>query len=110
MKINQADTYKYEISHFGKLVEHAEGKAGACFDNVIDYCEKYKELGQNTGVSLVLGLRTFDDDKCTMCYHYLVKNNDTGEFSDPQYWQTFGYFLSPKEERILKFLKFRQEK
>lgn len=87
MKINQVDTYKYEISHFGKLVEHAEGKAGACFDNVIDYCEKYKELGQNTGVSLVLGLRTFDDDKCIMCYHYLVKNNNTGEFSDPQYWR-----------------------
>ena len=84
MKIEHAFTYQYETKHFGKMLEHAPVKEGSCFDNVINFCKLYKELSRNTSVSLVLGLRGWDN-ACTMGYHYLVKDDDTGEFTDPQY-------------------------
>lgn len=84
MKIEHAFTYQYETKHFGKMLEHSPAKEGSCFDNVINFCKLYREKGRNTGVSLVVGLRGWDN-ACTMGYHYLVKDDDTGEFSDPQY-------------------------
>ena len=87
MKIHQADTYKYEMKHFGKLLNQDKGKEGACFDNVVNFCKEYNAASRNTSVSLVMGLRTYDDGHCTMGYHYLVRDDDTLEFVDPQYWR-----------------------
>lgn len=84
MKIEHAFTWKYEMNHFGEMLEHAPTKEGSCFENVINFCELYKSKGRNTSVSLVIGLRSWDNS-CTAGYHYLVKDDDTGEFSDPQY-------------------------
>lgn len=84
MKIEHAFTWKYEMNHFGEMLEHAPTKEGSCFENVINFCEFYKSKGRNTSVSLVVGLRAWEDS-CTAGYHYLVKDDDTGEFSDPQY-------------------------
>lgn len=84
MKIEHAFTWKYEMNHFGEMLEHPPTKEGSCFENVINFCELYKSKGRNTSVSLVIGLRAWEDS-CTAGYHYLVKDDDTGEFSDPQY-------------------------
>lgn len=85
MKIEHAFTYQYETKHFGEMLEHTEIKEGHCFENVINFCDLYNSKGRNTGVSLVVGLRAWDFGGCTSGYHYLVKDIDTGEFSDPQY-------------------------
>ena len=84
MKIEHAFTYQYETKHFGKMLEHSPTKKGSCFENVINYCKLYKSLGRNTSVSLVVGLRSWEEH-CTMGYHYLVRDDDTLEYSDPQY-------------------------
>lgn len=84
MQIKQAFTYGYEQEHFGKNLEHVT-VASECFKNVKNYCKTYKELGRNVRVSLVMGLRAWDSGTCTYGYHYLVKDADTGQYSDPQY-------------------------
>lgn len=84
MKIEHAFTWQYEIKHFGEMLKHVPTKEGSCFENVINYCELYKSKGRNVSVSLVVGLRAWEEH-CTAGYHYLVKDDDTGEFSDPQY-------------------------
>lgn len=85
MQIKQSYTYKYEQKHFSRNIEHKETVGGQCFKNVKGYCKTYKELGRNVLVSLVFGMRSWDDGNCTYGYHYLVKDADTGEFTDPQY-------------------------
>lgn len=87
MRIEQADTYKYEMKHFGKLLDQGHGEDGACYKNVKTFCKEYKDMGRNVSVSLVVGIRTWCDDEATYGYHYLVKDDDTGEFADPQYWR-----------------------
>ena len=64
MKIEHAFTYQYETKRFGKMLEHSPAKEGSCFDNVINFCKLYREKGRNTGVSLVVGLRGWDN-ACT---------------------------------------------
>lgn len=84
MQIKQASTYRYDQRHFQRNIDHEVTVAGECFRNVKDYCRTYEKLGRNVLVSLVFGLRTWEDN-CTYGYHYLVKDCDTGEYSDPQY-------------------------
>lgn len=84
MKIEHAFTWQYEMKHFGEMLKHVPTKEGSCFENVINYCELYKSKGRNVSVSLVIGLRAWEEH-CTAGYHYLVKDEDTGEYSDPQY-------------------------
>lgn len=85
MKIHQANSYAYEMNHFGKPLEFSSGVAGECFKNVKQFCKEYTNAGRNVSVSLVIGMRSWDSGEATMCYHYLVKDNETGEYSDPQY-------------------------
>jgi hypothetical protein len=85
LKIQQADRYKYEMRHFGKSVEGFKIESGQCFENVKGFCDKYASLGRSVRVSLVLGLRTWGKSDLTFGYHYLVHDEDTGEYSDPQY-------------------------
>lgn len=87
MTIHQANTYKYEMKHFGKLLEQNKGAEGECFKNVKKFCKDYLELDRDVSVSLVIGMRAWCEGEATMCYHYLVKDNTTGEFIDPQYWR-----------------------
>ena len=87
MKIEQANTYLYEMNHFGKLSEMDKGTAGECFKNVKQFCKDYRNLGRKCSVSLVIGMKAWDSADVTMCYHYLVKDDDTGEYADPQYWR-----------------------
>lgn len=87
MKIHQANTYVYEKKHFGKLLEQDKGVAGECFKNVKQFCKEYRALGRHASVSLVIGMKAWDSGDATMCYHYLVKDDETGEFTDPQYWR-----------------------
>lgn len=87
MKIHQANTYTYENGHFGKLLEQGQGVPGECFKNVKKFCEDYRLAGRDVSVSLVVGMKAWDTAEATMCYHYLVKDNQTGEFADPQYWR-----------------------
>ena len=84
MQIKQSNTYKYETKHFGKMLEH-DVVAGECFNNVKTFCSTYASLGRNVSVSVVIGMRSWDDGGATYGYHYLVKDEDTGEYSDPQY-------------------------
>lgn len=85
MQIKQSYTYKYEQRHFSRNIDHPITEGGQCFKNVKGYCKTYRELGRNVLVSLVFGMRSWDDGNCTYGYHYLVKDAETGEFSDPQY-------------------------
>lgn len=87
MKIHQANTYAYEKKHFGKLLEQDKGVAGECFKNVKQFCKEYRALGRQASVSLVIGMKAWDTGDATMCYHYLVKDDETGEYADPQYWR-----------------------
>lgn len=87
MKIHQANTYAYEKKHFGKLLEQDKGVPGECFKNVKKFCKEYKDLGRDVSVSLVIGMKAFEFADVAMCYHYLVKDNETGEYADPQYWR-----------------------
>ena len=50
MKIEHAFTYQYETKHFGKMLEHAPVKEGSCFDNVINFCNLYKEQLEPRGL------------------------------------------------------------
>lgn len=84
MQIKQAFTYRYDQNYFQRNIEHKVTKAGECFRNVKGYCNTYENLGRNVSVALVFGLRSWDTS-CTYGYHYLVKDSDTGEYSDPQY-------------------------
>lgn len=85
MKIEHAFTYKYETNHFGVMLDHVGIKEGRCFENVTSFCETYRKRGRNVSVSLVIGLRSWENSSCTSGYHYLVRDDETGEFSDPQY-------------------------
>lgn len=87
MKIQQANTYVYEKENFGRLLEQDKGVPGQCYRNVKQFCKDYQLLGKDVSVSLVVGMRAWDSGQATMCYHYLVKDNQTGEFADPQYWR-----------------------
>jgi hypothetical protein len=87
MKIQQADTYQYEMKHFNKLLGMDKGVAGECFKNVKQFCKEYQSAGRKTSISLVIGMKSWDSGEVTMCYHYLVKDDETGEYTDPQYWR-----------------------
>lgn len=87
MKIQQANTYKYEMAHFNKLLDQDKGVAGQCYKNVRQFCKDYQNEDRDVSVSLVIGMKAWCEGGPTMCYHYLVKDNETGEFADPQYWR-----------------------
>ncbi|MNK14267.1 hypothetical protein D3C87_323670 [compost metagenome] len=88
MKIYQANTYDYEMKHFGRLLKQDRGEEASCFKNVKQFCRDYIKEGRDVSVSLVVGLRGWCDQAgSTLSYHYLVKDNETGEFTDPQYWR-----------------------
>lgn len=84
MEIKQAFTYKYETKHFGEMLKH-DVVAGQCFKNVANFCKTYADKGRNVMVSLTFGMRTYEEGATSYGYHYLVRDADTGEYSDPQY-------------------------
>jgi hypothetical protein len=87
VEIKQANTYTYEMKHFGELLKLGSGVPGECFKNCKHFAEQYRKLGRDVSISLVLGMRSFESSDVAMCYHYLLKDNETQEYIDPQYWR-----------------------
>lgn len=82
--IYQADTYHYDMKHFGKYTECHHGEAGKCFNNVFAFAKHYNALGKTVDVILGIGGRAFDESN-VFCYHFLLQDRETGDYIDPQY-------------------------
>ncbi len=82
--IHQADTYKYDMKHFGKDTKCDQGASGECYNNVFAFAKHYKQLGKIMNIILVFGGRAWDNNN-VFGFHYLLQDANTGEYIDPQY-------------------------
>jgi len=82
--IFQADTYHYDMKHFGECPKCPDGVAGACFNNVFMFEKHYAALNKQMDIVLSIGGRSFDSSS-VFCYHFLLQDKDTLEYIDPQY-------------------------
>jgi hypothetical protein len=82
--IRRADTDSYNFSHFNVAeVSCPAGIKNRCFDNCLIYAKHYRKLGRDVSIVLGIGGKGLGRD-VGFTYHYLLQDNETGEYIDPQ--------------------------